>query len=895
MNLHNNLSGIAVALMLVCPCAAPAEQPLPKSVFPQRTAGLSDEDFARRFFAGIDLERRDMKPVRNHLDREEFAEALDAWREALIDRAASLPRGEYSTLRWHPFPLAQLMGEEVIFEGWALPPVSMGAPGELRWHDAARLRKSSDKPVDASQIGLMWPMRRLVVAIEFASGVYADTPRSAWPEPLQSENKDIRKPAYAPEAMLRRWGEIWNDFANNNWREAMELRADPGKRAQKLHEADMTPDDFDLRFDYGFGWRWMTESFPKVRKRVDGGNPVEGEWFPVAGGVLMSGWLCGNFAEQLHRAATANPEAFRAAVPARKLAETVDFMARWPVRHLADQVTVLGWPPNQIWTGNAALLHNALLFPEIKASNAWRNRSSRSIRLMLARAWQPDGSDSELSYNYNQTLAEHGHPILERFEGVDEVPDFIDDLRRAVLYRERFLESLHLPWGYGLGLGKNDPDFDALPEMSRRPSHAGSVYFPWHGLGIQRKGWGPDALAAALAGPRRGNGHESDDGNALVLEAFGRRILVSNSGAEPVGEGNYMASSWAENTIQVDGLGQNRFAVAKHGAYQEPVGYRWYHSAHFDFTESAYEYGYGRVLDPARPGLRLDNEARGAVVDDVIHRRELFFLRDAEVWILVDRLDAPADAEHTYTQTWNFSHLYPEDNVRLYPSMQLVKASDSDGPALFLCFAGQEGLVLRKHFMEDYVGPGGSGKPASLPLRGNETSRDSGVLHHFPVTARGWHNVGGGWAPLVYPAVDIHTEWRGTGDQKLVTLLVPARGDENPFADRPQRAHAGGVTRLECTLKNGLQIAFADADSASELELAGVSATARTLLVQIAPGEPVRGIALGAKRIAGEAPPASDFSFEYTPGLESIRFTPIDSPRSFRWEGSGAELRPAYQ
>jgi hypothetical protein len=90
--------------------------------------------------------------------------------------------------------------------------------------------------------------------------------------------------------------------------------------------------------------------------------------------------------------------------------------------------------------------------------------------------------------------------------------------------------------------------------------------------------------------PRRGGGHESNDGNKIMLEAYGRYMLVANSGEE-----GWAFSSWSQNTIGVDGQGQSRVSLPRHGAYSTPMDGRWYTSANFDFAESTYRYPYGSI------------------------------------------------------------------------------------------------------------------------------------------------------------------------------------------------------------------------------------------------------------------------------------------------------------
>ena len=417
----------------------------------------------------------------------------------------------------------------------------------------------------------MWHPQSLIGAVEQKHGI-------------SGHGKIGGVESFTSDQLLSRWADIWRDFANNNWRIGMELSDDPAAKTKLLKQcgADKPPAE----------WLWTNQ------------------WRSL----LPLAWVVDNFDSQLNHAVRADPDGFARVVSGRPLAEMVYFMALWPDENLAD--VVVGGVPNQRALGFTALLAAARMLPEFTRRQRWLAQSEKSVLGYLRDNWQPDGSDSELSYNYNGVLPTALDGVIRLYRSGDTSPPFLDELRHAKRYRELFLQSLNTPWGRQV-MCKGSSEYGAQPVEDRKPPYAGSIAFPWHGLYLLRKGWGPEALFASIVSPRRGNGHEADHANALTLEAYGRRILIANPGESLTGPGLYTASSWGQCTVNVDGLGQNRFTLPRQNAYAEPIKARWHASPQFDFAETFYTYGYRHLLDPRKPDRRLDLAPLGAKVTDV--------------------------------------------------------------------------------------------------------------------------------------------------------------------------------------------------------------------------------------------------------------------------------------
>jgi hypothetical protein len=365
-------------------------------------------------------------------------------------------------------------------------------------------------------------------------------------------------------------------------------------------------------------------------------------------------------------------------------------------------------------------------------------------------------------------------------------------------------------------------------------------------------------------------------------------MLVSDAGSQNEGLGNYFASSWSENTVQVDGYGQNRFAVPRQSAFSRPIRYRWHSSPGIDFAEGEYEYGYGRIPDPEKPDLNYNYYGRGAMVNEVSHERMLVFLRGPGVWVVIDELDAPSGSEHRYTQTWNFDYRYAPDEVLLDAGAGAISTAESGGPNVFLRHLGTPGLEYRSHYAEGY-----GEAPTTWPLRGSESSKERAVFHRFPHTARGWQNIGCGWNPVIHPAVDVHAEWSGTGPQRLVTLIAPSASPESPVLEVESRDADGADSEIR--LAGGWTIRVVARDEAADLTLEGVPLQAAIVVAATGPNGAVDGIALGTESLGGEPSPTYDLAFALRSGTLA-ETTPIRKPKHFEWiRSSDGSWNPSYE
>jgi hypothetical protein len=186
--------------------------------------------------------------------------------------------------------------------------------------------------------------------------------------------------------------------------------------------------------------------------------------------------------------------------------------------------------------------------------------------------------------------------------------------------------------------------------------------FPYSGSWLMRSGWGKDAgYGHFFSSPYPVGGHAFPglkSNNSFYLSASGQDLLVSG------GFGSY---SYDRSPLRVDG--KEQFAHAGIGnpginknhkgfgvAYVDPLPPVWrsHSSAGFDLAEGIYDGPYGDFIEDHHDNkdYRVDFLAERArtAFNGVSHQRQVFFVKDPGLWIVVDRLRSSQG--HDYSLDW---------------------------------------------------------------------------------------------------------------------------------------------------------------------------------------------------------------------------------------------------
>ena len=521
--------------------------------------------------------------------------------------------------------------------------------------------------------------------------------------------------------------------------------------------------------------------------------------------------------------------------------------------------------PNQVRGLAEEVLNCGLTFPEFKDAKAWRAEAIPVCYL----ASQPDGTVREQSLNY---FINYFPGLIAKVRG-GMSPEDLDTALLAKLetlnqYQDRVLPALARPDGFTPATG-TDPVWANYGKTRtlKPPSTAfTSILFPYGGYAVQRDGWQPDSLYLFMKTSRPNTGHWRAIEAGLQLAAYGRNLLVSPVGNlydardSERGWRPYWESSIGQNTIVVDGLS----AAERKGDFARLDQWRWHTSPRFDFMET-------EVGGPYQgPDIRLvgrDYEARrkrGELRDpppvkDVVHRRQVHFLRAAGLWVVTDRVRS--QQPHDFTQSWSFGPEYAESEVVTDNARRTIATRQPGAPNLALHQCTTTALNYRRH---------------------------RGVYDERAVV--GWVGILADKDNWGYtPATTVQVNWRGQGEQVLVTLLSPHQGLAPKLTEFAARS-ADGVVGCDATLADGRRLGYRAAVGPSPLAALGVSAKAVSLLVMREADGRQSGVVLGARSLAGQPAEQPDAEFEL-PG----KIVPITTPTGFRWSGPPERLVPEYR
>ena len=400
-----------------------------------------------------------------------------------------------------------------------------------------------------------------------------------------------------------------------------------------------------------------------------------------------------------------------------------------------------------------------------------------------------------------------------------------------------------------------------------------SVAFPYAGFYLMRDSWSiADGVSLFFSGSHRSSGHGNADAGGVQLAAYGRSLLVYG-GLPTYGLAgtldwprelhNYLDedSSYKTNTILVDGMVQ-----ARQETPDRPLGNPWYTSDHFDFAERRYAGGY-RLQEHHRP-------AAGQVDAEVTHTRSVFFVRQAAVWVVVDRLENAGARERTYSQVWNFVqrldeddgrgivHGFGLDDVKVDGAAHRIYTEQPGAPNVSLHhFPGTADLQYQTYFAEE--------EPYVVPFSGEK--RDI-----FP----GWfaRNIADRLG-----AVDVHVAWRGEAQSTavLVTVIAPSRTTQARVLEAEDRSR-DGTSGFLAVLEGGARLGFAAAAGDATLQALGHSVTGRSLLVYLTEDGEQHGMLIdgaGGRELAG-------------PGMATVGDVRV--PGGFTWRQTPAGFAPEY-
>ncbi|NLF69331.1 MAG: hypothetical protein GX575_09790 [Candidatus Anammoximicrobium sp.] len=338
--------------------------------------------------------------------------------------------------------------------------------------------------------------------------------------------------------------------------------------------------------------------------------------------------------------------------------DLVTFLKSW-IEHAAHLMRITVEHPqhggNWVTMECNGLGHLGILFPECREAPTWLKTAVDRLTLELDRQVYPDGAQKELTTGYHQ-VARHNFVGLYKLADHNRVamPDeYLRRLERMYAYNlqamtpEGRLPPLNdaghtnviasLAEGAEL-FGRDDFRWAATGGAEGAPPACTSVAFPYAGQYVMRSGWGSDDRYLLFESGPYGIGHQHEDKLSMFLYGFGR-VLLTEAGTYSYDASKYrryVLSTWAHNTILVDGQPQQRRGLAETYETETPLDNLWTSNPVFDAADGDYRSGYG-------PKREID----------VQHERTVVFLRP-DYWVVLDRLHA--QGSHAYDILWHLNN-----------------------------------------------------------------------------------------------------------------------------------------------------------------------------------------------------------------------------------------------
>ncbi len=783
------------------------------------------ESIAEQFLRRLDLTRPELAEVARRADDDDYAGALAAYRDYFVEKCSSLP---VENCRYWAFAYTdpeKLLEEGIVgmgaYDGKTTAAVKIGRPGEVDWFPE-------------------------VPAIPYFA---SDLPRFYWANKLTRRYVATRDPRY-----LEAFVGYFADHARNH---------------QRQYEAFMRT-DWQGRYERP-SWSVKTVLFHADRLHV------------FRTGIIAACQTEGTVSFDREPAVpveNASVEQVKQAIDPEDLAAALLGFTEGTLNRFLDGRMNLPATPNQQLDMAYCMLTYAHLLDAFKKAPRWEEYAAQAYsRYFNAGALLKDGTDMEQSFNYNWGPVGKTIGLLLWYPDPVTRPDWVKRCYNRALYRLRMYAALVKPTGPVPSMGtysatgnrdgfrENFEKFNAVfsdpltarvmnqqwGDSSMAAPAFTSIAFPYGGYYALRSGWDKHDQYLFFKASRPGTGHcQGNDILNIQLTAFGKDLLpragaASYDNKDPYKP--YFLESFSANTVVVDGLSINTHPFQnKVATYADPLDGRWHTSAVFDFAEGTYRHGYGK--------------GNPSTISEVTHQRQIFFVKQAGLWIVVDRMNSKN--EHAYTQIWNLHPDFAADQVVCDDARARIETQAPD--------AANIGLY---HF---------GASPRSYTIFRGQMEPD----------VRGWAKTRDG----LVEATDVHVNWQGGGDELLVTLIEPRPGSESAIV----QLKSIGENGFTATLRDGTEVAFQTALTPQPLSAGSLKADATTLLtVRTSQDNKTRGIALYCTRFQGNKSAADSFEFVIEPvarwrlGRPRTRITPITVPTGFTWIKTRDGMAPQYQ
>jgi len=425
---------------------------------------------------------------------------------------------------------------------------------------------------------------------------------------------------------------------------------------------------------------------------------------------------------------------------------------------------------NWLTTEMNGLYAVGVLFPEFREAADWRACASNRLAEEANHQFLPDGAQAELSTGYHNVSLDNILQIAKvaRWNGRTEElsPSYVAALEKGYNWQVALLTP-----------NRNQPKFNDSWTDSGIFKKAVELYpkrddFRWFatdgkegaapawtstfqnrsGFAAMRSGWDREANYLVFRVGPAGAGHQHQDSLDVLLWAYGRELLFNSGGwsYEKSKWRDWSISTFSHNCVIVDGLAQTRIfkgddaMLDPNRVSQGPIDAHWASTPVFDYATGVYDQTYGPAhLRPA------------------VQRRDVLYLKP-DLYIVADRLTPADSASHSYQARWQLL----TTQTQIDPQTHALVTTDPGVPNL-----------------------------AIIPLLAKKLEVSAASAQEEPELL-GWTILKDKNPHKVPTTTLLHTQ-SGTGQQVLLTLLLPLRPDQpNPVAKVEADADGRSATVL---------------------------------------------------------------------------------------------------
>jgi Heparinase II/III N-terminus/Heparinase II/III-like protein len=361
---------------------------------------------------------------------------------------------------------------------------------------------------------------------------------------------------------------------------------------------------------------------------------------------------------------------------------------------------------NHLLRESIGLAYVGVYFPEFKEADRWRETAFSRLAQELSMQFNRDGSHIEMATAYQWLVATEYQYLYDLLESTHQsLPG--EDLGAWLERMYHLLANVMRPnfTFPQLNDGFTDPNYALLHKLvqaGRKLKRSDFVYagtngsegpcpkersvaFDDAGLYVMRSDWSRNARYLLFDAGPYGGPHGHEDKLSIEICAFGQ-VFIADPGTytydweDPFR--SYFVSSLSHNVVTVDGKSQirrwdqsNMDPKPARGNYAA-----WMSCSQYDYVAASYENGYSEFSP---------KPTKGAVIDDVIHRRRILFVKP-DYWLMVDELEA--GSPHVYSLLF---HAPPGMEARVRQGKRVVLSSSTDGACLEIIPAYPENVEVR--------------------------------------------------------------------------------------------------------------------------------------------------------------------------------------------------------